>query len=231
MVPTLQALLIPRLLLDMNEYPESSTAKITPRPQIRYCSQGRAVLATDLEGLINDSPRQGFFYGETRLLSLYRYLVEGRRPEMIAVSNVEQHSWLGYYISPPTGSDWKKDTGSGHMEEVSEQTIELKISRTVGLGVHEDIDFTNYSQTPGRTFSSKLSWTLISPIRQKPSNANSAESFAVHGAPSLTQAENWSFTTAMSIAIPTRVIAVRRGSAADSSFVWRKRIPKSPTAI
>lgn len=146
MVPTLQALLIPRLLLDMNEYPESSTAKITPRPQIRYCSQGRAVLATDLEGLINDSPRQGFFYGETRLLSLYRYLVEGRRPEMIAVSNVEQHSWLGYYVSAPPGSDWKKDTGSGHMEEVSEQTIELKISRTVGLGVHEDIDFTNYSQ-------------------------------------------------------------------------------------
>jgi glycogen debranching enzyme len=111
-----------------------------------YCSQGRAVLATDLEGLIGDFPRHGLFYGETRLLSRYRYFVNGKAPQMVAVSNVEQHSWLGYYISPAPGSTWKEDTGSGEMEQVSEETIEIKISRTVGLGVHEDIDFTNFSQ-------------------------------------------------------------------------------------
>ena len=32
------------------------------------------------------------------------------------------------------------------MEESSEETIELKVSRTVGLGVHEDIDITNFTQ-------------------------------------------------------------------------------------
>src|SRR5206468_7177167 len=36
--------------------------------------------------------------------------------------------------------------GSGEMEAASEETVELKVSRTVGLGVHEDIDFTNFSQ-------------------------------------------------------------------------------------
>jgi glycogen debranching enzyme len=59
---------------------------------------------------------------------------------------VEQHSWLGYYISPAPGVKWKPDTGSGEMEESSEETIELKVSRTVGLGVHEDIDITNFTQ-------------------------------------------------------------------------------------
>ena len=104
------------------------------------------MLATDLDGLIGDFPRHGLFVGETRLLSRYRYFVDGKRPETVAVSNVEQHSWLGYYISPAPGANWKRDTGSGEMEEASEETIELKVSRTIGLGVHEDLDFTNFTQ-------------------------------------------------------------------------------------
>jgi glycogen debranching enzyme len=124
---------------------QTSIAKITPRPGIMYCSQGRAVLATDPSGTIAGSPRQGLFYAETRVLSRYEYFVNGKPPQMIAVSNVEQHSWLGYYIFPPPGAKWKKDTGSGQMEKVSEETVELKVSRTVGYGVHEDIDFTNFS--------------------------------------------------------------------------------------
>jgi glycogen debranching enzyme len=123
-----------------------SLAKISPRPKTIYCSQGRAVLATNLDGLIGDFPRHGLFVRETRLLSRYRYLIEGKPPETVAVSNIAQHSWLGYYISPAAGVNWMEDTGSGEMEESSEETIELKVSRTVGLGVHEDIDFTNFAQ-------------------------------------------------------------------------------------
>jgi len=123
-----------------------SLAKISPRSKTIYCSQGRAVLATNLDGLIGGFPRHGLFVGETRLLSHYRYFVDGKAPQTVAVSNVEQHSWLGYYISPAPGTQWKQDTGSGEMEESSEETIELKVSRTVGLGVHEDLDFTNFTQ-------------------------------------------------------------------------------------
>src|SRR5215472_960468 len=130
----------------MENHHHRSLAKISPRPKTIYCSQGRAVLATDLDGLIGDFPRHGLFVGETRLLSRYRYLVDGKAPQTVAVSNVEQHSWLGYYISPASSVNWKQDTGSGEMEESSQETIELKVSRTVGLGVHEDIDFTNFTQ-------------------------------------------------------------------------------------
>jgi len=130
----------------MDDYPHRSLARISPRPKTIYCSQGRVVLATNLDGLIGDFPRHGLFVGETRLLSRYRYFVDGEAPQTVAVSNVEQHSWLGYYISPAPGAQWKQDTGSGEMEESSEETIELKVSRTVGWGVHEDIDFTNFTQ-------------------------------------------------------------------------------------
>jgi glycogen debranching enzyme-like protein len=71
-------------------------AKIDPRPRTIYCSQGRAVLATDLDGFITGDAHHGLFVGETRMLSQYRHVVEGKQPQMIVVSNVEQHSWLGY---------------------------------------------------------------------------------------------------------------------------------------
>jgi glycogen debranching enzyme len=125
-------------------------AKIDLRSRTIYCSQGRAVLATDPNGLIVGNTRHGLFVGQTRMLSQYRYLVDGKPPQMVAVSNVEQHSWLGYYIVLPAGLKWTTDSGSGAMQPVSEQTIELKVSRTVGLGVHEDIDFTNFTQQPVR---------------------------------------------------------------------------------
>jgi glycogen debranching enzyme len=125
-------------------------AKIDPRPRTIYCSQGRVVLATDLDGFINENPLHGLFVGETRMLSHYRHLVQGKPPQVVVVSNVEQHSYLGYYVTLPRGLKGKPDSGSGAMQPVSEATIELKVSRTVGLGVHEDIDFTNFTQQPVR---------------------------------------------------------------------------------
>lgn len=130
----------------MDNHPHKCLARLTPRPKTIYCSQGRAILATNLDGVIEDFPRHGLFVGETRLLSRYKYLVNGKPPQTVAVSNVEQHSWLGYYISPDPGAQWKHDTGSCEMEKSSEETIEVRVSRTVGLGVHEDIDITNFTQ-------------------------------------------------------------------------------------
>src|SRR5437868_12403252 len=135
---------------NMSERHYRSLARIEPRPKTIYCSQGRVVLATDLDGLIGTYPRHGLFAYETRVLSRYRYFVDGREPQRVVVSNVEQHCWLGYYITCPPGLKWKKDTGSGEMEAQSEETIELKVTRTVGLGVHEDIDFTNFTQESTR---------------------------------------------------------------------------------
>jgi glycogen debranching enzyme len=126
---------------------EDYLVRLRPRPRTLYASQGRTVLATDLDGFIKGGADHGLVVYETRLLSHYRYLIDGEEPLTVALSNVNQHSWLGYYIMLPPGMErGERDVGSGQMEEFTEQTLELRLSRYVGGGVHEDVDLTNFSQ-------------------------------------------------------------------------------------
>src|SRR5215216_4881461 len=121
--------------------------RLRPRDDTLHVCQGRTVLATSRDGFICDGPEHGLFVHETRLLSRYRHLIDGKPPMPVALSNVEQHSWLGYYITLPPGIKvGEPDRGSGQMREETEQTLELRLSRYVGDGVHEDIDLTNFSQ-------------------------------------------------------------------------------------
>ena len=91
----------------------------------------------------------GLFVHETRLLSRYRYLIDGISPQPVALSNVAQHTWLGYYIQLPPGlGPSEPDQGSGQVPEASQQTLELRLSRYVGGGLHEDVDLTNFTQRP-----------------------------------------------------------------------------------
>jgi glycogen debranching enzyme len=123
--------------------------RIRPRASLIQVSQGRTVLATDLDGFVRGGADTGLFVHETRLLSRWRYLVGGVAPTPVALSSVSQHSWLGYYVTlPPGASSPSRDEGSGHVEQVSEQTLELRLSRYVGGGLHEDVDLTNFSSHP-----------------------------------------------------------------------------------
>ncbi len=62
---------------------------------------------------------------------------------------MEQHTWQGYYITAvPGASTGKADHGSGMMTANSEQTLELRLRRQVGVGVREDVRLTNYTQQP-----------------------------------------------------------------------------------
>ena len=79
--------------------------RVQPQRETVYVSQGRAVLATGRTGMISGDSPHGFIVHETRLLSVYRYAVNGAAPTLIAGSNVEQHSWLGYYGFAPPGAE------------------------------------------------------------------------------------------------------------------------------
>ena len=125
--------------------------KIRPRSDALYVSQGRTVLATERDGFITNRPEHGLFVHQTRVLSKYRYLIDGHAVLPVVLSNFEQHNWLGYYITLPPGIALPEpDQGSGQMQELSQQTLELRLSRYVGGGVHEDVDLTNFSQQPTR---------------------------------------------------------------------------------
>src|SRR5436190_359729 len=121
--------------------------QLRPRDDIIYVSQNRTVLATELNGFITEGPERGLFFQQTRLLSRYRYLIDDKPPLPVALSNVEQHSWLGYYIalSPNAGEqgDWETLGPGG---KLAQRPIELHVSRFIGDGMHEDLALTNFTQ-------------------------------------------------------------------------------------
>jgi glycogen debranching enzyme len=131
--------------------PESSLIRLRPWPDILYMSQGRTVLATDRDGFFDGGTQRGLFVHQTRLVSRWRWLVDGRPWTPVALSNVDQASWLGYYVVLPPGAEaGEQDQGSGHMKAESERTLELRLSRTVGDGLREEVDLTNFSQQATR---------------------------------------------------------------------------------
>jgi glycogen debranching enzyme len=133
----------------MLEHTTHGLVRLRPRDDTLHVSQNRTVFATERDGQIINGADHGLFVHETRVLSRYCYLINGEPPFPVALSNVESHSWLGYYIGLPPGiAVGPPDEGSGQMQQETEQTLELRVARFVGDGVHEDIDLTNYSDQP-----------------------------------------------------------------------------------
>jgi glycogen debranching enzyme len=103
------------------------------------------VLATRRDGFINAEPDHGFFVRNTRLLSRYEYRLNGQAPVPNGLSNVEQHTWLGYYVAPaPDAINNYSTQGPGGA--AAQHTIEMRLSRFVSDGLHEDVDVTNFTQ-------------------------------------------------------------------------------------
>ncbi len=131
----------------MVERRKDTLIRLLPRHNTLYTSQNRTVLATGLDGFISPEPERGLFVYETRMLSRYRYFIDHAQPEMVAHSNIRQHSWMGYYILTPPGFRFPdQDRGSGMVRQSSEFTLELRLSRFISDGMHEDIDLTNFTQ-------------------------------------------------------------------------------------
>ena len=120
--------------------------RLRPRAGTIYVSRGRTVLATGADGFLEGGAELGLFVHETRLLSRYVWTVDGKRPQAVAFSNVDQHSWLGYYILVPPGARPSHDTGSGQVPDAAQETLEMRVSRVVGEGIHEDVDLVNHTR-------------------------------------------------------------------------------------
>jgi glycogen debranching enzyme len=96
-------------------------------------------MATSPDGFVFKHKEHGLWIYQTRMLSRYRWLLNGQPPLMVSNSNIEQHSWLGYYIVAP-GKDGRSES------EAAQNSIELRLSRQVGPGLHEDVDVSNFTQ-------------------------------------------------------------------------------------
>jgi len=130
---------------------EKPIIRLRPPSGTVYVSSGRTVLATDCHGFLDNSAEHGLFVNEIRLLCLYRYTIENAPLFSVTVSNVTQRSWLGYYIAPRPVPGGIGDTGTNAIPEnplnaAAQNCIELRLSRYVGEGFHEDIDLANFTQ-------------------------------------------------------------------------------------
>ena len=125
---------------------DHSLIRLRVRPGANYVSSGRTVLATDDDGLLLPKLDRGLFVDETRLLSRWAYTIEGKPPDPVSASNVSQNSWLGYFIAAAPDMPIEKERDA--ISAAAQEAIELRISRFVGGGIHEDVDITNFARRP-----------------------------------------------------------------------------------
>src|SRR5437016_13733340 len=121
--------------------------RLRPRPDTVHVSNGRTVLATGTDGFLDGRPDQGLFVHETRLLSRYQFRIEGVPLYPVSSSNVVQSAWLGYYIAPSPSHD-RNSYAHFNVNAAAQQSIQLRLSRSVGDGFHEDVELTNFTQLP-----------------------------------------------------------------------------------
>jgi glycogen debranching enzyme len=104
------------------------------------------VLATTVDGAIEGHPDHGFFVDETRVLSRWRYTIDGEPPAPNASSSVRQNRWVGYFVIAAPGVPLPEaDSGSGQVPAASQNTLELRVTRTIDDALHEEIALTNYT--------------------------------------------------------------------------------------
>ena len=117
--------------------------KIRPRAETIQVSRGRTALVFGHDGVIHqDRSVEGLYIYNTRVLGQYEWHLDGKTPDFSCGSNIDQSSWLGYLIQAPENC---KETPP---EECSPllQTLELRLTRSVGEGMHEDVHLTNHTQ-------------------------------------------------------------------------------------
>jgi len=120
-------------------------ARLRVRSDSLHLSRGRSVLVTGLDGFIDPEKKQGLFLHQTRMLSRYRCFLNAAQFTPVALSNVEQHRSLAYYLQFHPEMNGVMP-GSGNVPDMAQHPIELLIERTVGAGMHEDLTLSNFNQ-------------------------------------------------------------------------------------
>ncbi|MDF5710358.1 MAG: glycogen debranching N-terminal domain-containing protein [Nostoc sp. S4] len=102
-------------------------------------NDGSSFLVTASDGSIDDNQAQGFFVGDTRLISYYEISLNRYPLILLASSNITHHSALYQFTNP------QFTTVKGILPYGS---LLVTIRRDIVGGMHEDIDITNYHLEP-----------------------------------------------------------------------------------
>jgi glycogen debranching enzyme len=98
-------------------------------------------LVCQADGRILGGVDDGFFTRDTRLISGYDLRINGRRPMLLNSAPLQFFSARFEF----TNEAFLDDVGP-----VDRQSVSIRLDRTVGEGVHEDLDIVNYARRPIR---------------------------------------------------------------------------------
>jgi glycogen debranching enzyme len=115
--------------------------EISVGPPVLTINQGRTFMVTDLNGEIQANSEAGVFAGDTRFLSHWAIYANGESWQRLTSCPTSYYGERVYL----TNKAFPTEDGV-----VPEGTLELTIGRSVGEGIHEDLDITNFSLAPAR---------------------------------------------------------------------------------
>lgn len=117
--------------------------KVRPRTANTQISRGRTAFISEHNGEAHpDHAIEGLYIYNTRVLSRYMWRMNGKQPEFSCGTPMEQFSWMGYFIQAPENCEETPP----HECNPLRQTLELRVTRSVGEGMHEDVHLTNHTQ-------------------------------------------------------------------------------------
>ncbi|MBS0412057.1 MAG: amylo-alpha-1,6-glucosidase, partial [Proteobacteria bacterium] len=99
-------------------------------------NQGHCFLVTDEDGQVRWPSEKGLYNADTRLVSSWRIYANGEEWDLLSAANV------AYYAARVFLANRTLATEAGVIEEGA---LGLVVSRTLGGGLHEDIDLTNHA--------------------------------------------------------------------------------------
>jgi glycogen debranching enzyme len=115
-------------------------------PRIRAVDRPEVVIHADLTVLRSawdgsiELPEHGLFDADARLLCRHRLTIDGRSPEFVASTIVDDERWLGAAIVPWSG-------GSPDGPSLPQDAIGVLVERQVGPGMTERIEVANHGGT------------------------------------------------------------------------------------
>ena len=112
--------------------------EIAVGPQKLLINQGFGFLITDQDGQVNWPTDKGFYHRDTRLVSAWRIYADGEEWELLNAGNIT------YYAARVFMTNRKLTTENG---VIAAGQLGLVVSRSIGGGLHEDLDLVNNGQT------------------------------------------------------------------------------------
>ena len=109
--------------------------EITVGPPRLAINQGYGVLITDQDGQIPWPTDKGFYHSDTRVISSWRIFADGVPWILLNSGNIAYYANRIFLTNPAINTQ---------IGEVPEHTLGLSISRSIGGGIHEDLDLVNH---------------------------------------------------------------------------------------